>query len=175
MMPLTRTLIRAYIGLGSNLAEPVEQVRSGLDALSAITATRRVMHSSLYCSAPLGPVAQPDYINAVAAVDSALSAHDLLLELQEIERSHGRTRKCERWGPRTLDLDLLLYGMEQIHDHTLTVPHPGLCERNFVLYPLYEIAPQLILPGLGKLGDYVARSSRQGLRQMEKPSDTVAS
>jgi 2-amino-4-hydroxy-6-hydroxymethyldihydropteridine diphosphokinase len=174
-MSITHPMIRVYVGLGSNLDEPVTQVRSALDALRGITATRRVNYSSLYRSAPLGPADQPDYVNAVAALDTTLTAHGLLSELQQIERRHGRKRNAQRWGPRTLDLDLLLYGMEQIHDDTLTVPHPGLCERNFVLYPLYEIAPQLILPGLGGLGEYVARTSRQGLRQLEKPSDTIAS
>jgi 2-amino-4-hydroxy-6-hydroxymethyldihydropteridine diphosphokinase len=123
----------------------------------------------------MGPADQPDYINAVAALDTALSAHELLSAMQAIEHRHGRTRSGERWGPRTLDLDLLLYGMDQIHDATLIVPHPGLCERNFVLYPLYEIAPRLLLPGLGRLGDYVARSTRQGLRRVENTSDTIAS
>lgn len=171
----TATSIRAYIGLGSNLADPVKQVRSALGDLSAIPGTRCVMHSSLYLSAPLGPANQPDYINAVAAVDTTLPAHDLLSALQDIEKRHGRTRTGEKWGPRILDLDLLLYGMERFHDDDLIIPHPGLCERNFVLYPLYEIAPRLTLPGLGRLGDYIARSSKQGLHQVESPSATVAS
>jgi len=174
-MSATKRSIRAYIGLGSNLADPVSQVKSALVALDGITATRCIKHSSLYLSAPLGPANQPDYINAVAAVDTALSAFDLLVNLQEIEHRHGRTRNGERWGPRTLDLDLLLYGKEQFHDDSLTIPHPGLCERNFVLYPLYEIAPRLVMPGLGKLSDYVKQYPKQGLKQLEMQSDTIAS
>jgi len=171
----TATSIRAYIGLGSNLADPVRQVESALAELSGIHATRCVAHSSLYLSVPLGPADQPDYINAVAVVDTTLPPRELLFNLQEIEKRHGRTRTGERWGPRTLDLDLLLYGMERIHDDDLVIPHPGLCERNFVLYPLYEIAPRLVLPGLGGLDDYIGKSSKRGLRRVERPSATIAS
>ena len=174
-MSVTKRPIRAYIGLGSNLEDPVSQVKSALLALDAITATRCVAHSALYLSSPLGPANQPDYINAVAAVDTGLSAADLLMNLQDIEKRHGRARNHERWGPRTLDLDLLLYGMERLQDDNLTIPHPGLCERNFVLYPLYEIAPQLTIPGLGKLRDYIEHCTKQGLKQVERSSDTVAS
>jgi len=174
-MQVMDTPIRAYIGLGSNLAGPVCQVKSGLNALSGIPGTQCAGHSSLYCSPPLGSADQPDFINAVAAVDTLLTAADLLTHLQEIERHHGRIRNGERWGPRTLDLDLLLYGMEQLHDDNLTIPHPGLCERNFVLYPLYEIAPQLILPGSGRLSDYIDEHSKQGLQRVENMSETIAS
>lgn len=171
----TKGSARAYIGLGSNLADPVKQVKSALHALNGITATQCVRHSSLYLSSPLGFLDQPDYINAVAAVNTMLSAPDLLRNLHEIERRHGRVRTAERWGPRTLDLDLLLYGMEKCDDDNITIPHPGLCERNFVLYPLYEIAPELSIPGLGRLCDYIDQCSKSGLKKVEKSSEAVTS
>lgn len=175
MMSSTKDSTRAYIGLGSNLADPVKQVKSALRALDGITATRCVGHSSLYLSSPLGFSDQPDYINAVAAVDTMLSPPDLLRNLHDIERRHGRVRTSERWGPRTLDLDLLLYGMEKRDDNDLTIPHPGLCERNFVLYPLYEIAPELSIPGLGRLCDFIDQCSKSGLKKVEKSSEAIAS
>ncbi len=137
--------VRAYIGLGSNLRAPVRQVQRALCALRQIQKTVLVDYSSLYRSKPLGGISQPDFINAVAALDTRLKAHELLAELQSIERRQGREREGVRWGPRTLDLDLLLYGEEQIRTKALTVPHPGLLQRSFVLFPLLEIAPDLRL------------------------------
>jgi len=107
---------------------------------------------------------QPDYLNAVAAVDTRLTAPELLKELHLIEGLHGRVRGAERWVPRTLDLDLLLYGNSQMAGDVLTVPHPGLPERNFVLYPLHEIAPQLHIPGAGSLQTLLERCSSLGLQ-----------
>lgn len=142
-----RGTVHAYIGLGSNLDEPLQQVRSAFAALDAIEQTRLVARSPLYRSAPLGPSGQPDYINAVAGVDTQLDPDALLGALQAIENDHGRVRR-ERWGPRTLDLDLLLYGDVQRDDALLTIPHPRLHERAFVLYPLADIAPaDLPIPG----------------------------
>jgi len=114
----------------------------------------------------MGPQAQPDYLNAVAALDTRLAAEELLRELHLIEEQHGRERGPERWGPRTLDLDLLLYGDAQVEGDGLTVPHPGLPERNFVLYPLHEIAPQLHIPGAGSLQVLLERCSSLGLQAM---------
>jgi 2-amino-4-hydroxy-6-hydroxymethyldihydropteridine diphosphokinase len=111
-------------------------------------------------------VPQPDYLNAVAAVDTRLTPAELLRELHLIEELHGRVRGAERWVPRTLDLDLLLYGDAQVEGEVLTVPHPGLPERNFVLYPLHEIAPQLHIPGAGSLQALVERCSSLGLQAM---------
>jgi len=147
---MNSSLVRAYIGLGSNLNNPVAQIRSALVALDAISGTCCVAYSSLYRSKPLGVAEQPDYVNAVAAIDTRLPAHDLLQELHIVEAMHGRVRE-ERWGPRTLDLDLLLYGDQRYSSDRLTVPHPGLSERDFVLYPLHEIAPELDIPGAGSL------------------------
>ncbi len=137
--------IRCYIGLGSNLDEPRNHVRRALQELAALPASRLLARSSLYRSDPMGPPGQPDYINAVALLESTLDAHSLLDELLALEQIHQRVRH-ERWGPRTLDLDLLLYGEQQIASERLSVPHPGMHERNFVLWPLAELAPELQLP-----------------------------
>ena len=160
---MTSSLVRAYVGLGSNLNDPNAQIRSAMSALDAIPGTCCVAYSSLYRSKPLGLSSQPDYLNAVAAVDTRLTAAELLKELHLIEELHGRVRGPERWGPRTLDLDLLLYGDTQVEDDALTVPHPGLPERNFVLYPLHEIAPQLQIPGSGSLQALLERCPSLGL------------
>lgn len=137
---------RVYIGLGSNLATPLEQLRSALAALAALPQTQLVAQSSFYASDPLGPADQPRYVNAVAALDTELSPLALLDALQTIELEQGRTRKAERWGPRTLDLDILLFGERQLDEPRLTVPHYHMHARAFVLYPLAEIAPDLQLP-----------------------------
>ena len=163
---MNSSLVRAYVGLGSNLNDPNAQIHSALAALDAIPATCCVAYSSLYRSKPLGSTAQPDYLNAVAAVDTRLAAAELLRELHLIEEQHGRVRGDQRWGPRTLDLDLLLYGDVQLEGDALTVPHPGLPERNFVLFPLHEIAPQLHIPGAGSLQTLLERCSSLGLQAL---------
>jgi len=132
----------AYVGLGSNLDDPAEQVRAALGELEHLPQTRLAAASSLYRSRPLGYAAQPDFVNAVAALDTALEPLALLAELQAIEARHGRARSF-RNAPRTLDLDLLLYGDQTIDQPGLIVPHPRMHERAFVLQPLLEIAPQL--------------------------------
>lgn len=156
--------VTAYIGLGSNLQNPIGQLRSGRRAIQSLPSVREKAFSNLYRSAPMGPSDQPDYINAVMAVETGLSALDLLKALQSIELAHGRTRSGERWGPRTLDLDLLLYGQERIATDELTVPHAGIAEREFVLYPLAEIAPpELVIPGKGLLSELIRACPRRGL------------
>jgi 2-amino-4-hydroxy-6-hydroxymethyldihydropteridine diphosphokinase len=160
---------RVYIGIGSNLSEPRRQVERAIDELTQLPDTRLLASSRLYRSAPLGPVEQPDYINAVAALDSDLDAHALLDELLRIELAHGRVRG-ERWGPRTIDLDLLLYGDEVINDDRLTVPHPGLRQRNFVLYPLRDIAPDLVIPGNGTVSAVTAQCPRHDLTALPEHS-----
>ena len=160
-------VIRAYVGLGSNLDDPQAQLRRALQALTEIPQTQLVSHSGLYRSAPLGGFDQPDYLNAVAALDTQLSAQALLAELQAIEQRQGRLRSAQRWQARTLDLDLLLYGDMQLQDAELTVPHPGLPERAFVLYPLQEIAPDLVIPGLGELSALIAQCPRADLQYLD--------
>jgi len=175
-MPSAREAVRAYIGLGSNLDDPVQQVSRAMAALESLPATRCVARSSLYRSHPLGEAAQPDYINAVVLLETRLRAHDLLRELQAIEARQGRIRRAgERWGPRTLDLDLLLYGEELYSDPQLTVPHPELVRRDFVLYPMFEITPDLVIPGAGSLRDCLQRCPQRGLQRMESRNETAAS
>jgi 2-amino-4-hydroxy-6-hydroxymethyldihydropteridine diphosphokinase len=145
------TPVTAYVGLGANLEDPVQQVRCACDELSSIPATRILACSPLYKSAPLGLQDQPDYVNAVAALATRLSAMELLAALRAIELQHGRRRDGIRWGPRSLDLDILLYGGLQQETPELTLPHPGLHERAFVLYPLYDVAPELEVPGRGSV------------------------
>jgi len=134
-----------YIGLGSNLDDPKQHVITAIDDIKKINFCDFIINSSLYKSAPMGPQDQPEYINAVTKIKCNISAINLLDELQDIEHKHRRVRG-EKWGPRTLDLDLLLYGQDNIATNRLNVPHPGLYEREFVLYPLFEIEPEFILP-----------------------------
>jgi 2-amino-4-hydroxy-6-hydroxymethyldihydropteridine diphosphokinase len=136
---------RCYIALGSNLSDPLQQLNSALPKLADLAGTQLATVSPWYCSKAVGPGQQPDYLNGVAELHTQLDAHSLLQGLHEIEASQQRQR-IEHWGPRTLDLDLLLYGNDVIEDEILTVPHPRMLERNFVLYPLYNIAPDLRLP-----------------------------
>ena len=148
---MTERWYPAYVGLGSNLQEPERQLEDAFELLAGILRTRLIKKSSLYRSAPFGGVEQPDFVNAAAALMTRLSAAELLIELQRIENERGRERGDVQWGPRVLDLDLLVYSNQKINDHDLIVPHPGIGERNFVLLPLGEVAPGLIIPGLGHI------------------------
>ncbi|MGD8630076.1 MAG: 2-amino-4-hydroxy-6-hydroxymethyldihydropteridine diphosphokinase [Gammaproteobacteria bacterium] len=143
--------VRAYIGIGSNLNDPAARVQAAFGALQRLPDTRLAARSSLYRSKPMGPANQPDYVNAVAALDTRMPAAELLQALARIEDREGRERGGIHWGPRILDLDLLLYGSQCIATPTLTVPHPGMHERDFVLVPLAEIAGDLDIPGHGPL------------------------
>jgi len=158
--------LTAYIGLGSNLENPAEQVKTALRELNDLPQTRLLLQSSLYQSAPMGPANQPDYINAVAALETSLAADELLSALQGLELLHQRQRK-ERWGPRTLDLDLLLYGDQTINSEHLVVPHPGISERLFVLQPLFEIAPALVLPNNQAVAKLLDECSEDGLQRLD--------
>ena len=157
----------AYIALGSNLNDPVLQITRAFVALDAMPKTRCVLKSSLYSSQPMGEIEQADYINAVTTLETCLSPRDLLRCLQDIENRQGRVRGDVRWGPRTLDLDILMYADLQHDDPVLTLPHPGLSQRNFVLFPLLEIAPGLTVPGLGSLQGLVNKASMMGLQRLE--------
>jgi 2-amino-4-hydroxy-6-hydroxymethyldihydropteridine diphosphokinase len=136
----------AYVGLGSNLSAPEKQIKHAVALLSHIKNTKLSDLSSLYFSRPMGPQDQPDYMNAVAALQTELSPLELLDELQAIENKAGRVRKDNRWGARILDLDILLFDNDIINHQRLTVPHYGLELREFVLLPLAEISPELMLP-----------------------------
>lgn len=158
---------RAYVGIGSNLGDPVNQVRQAFDRLDNILSSCCVARSALYRSAPVGgPPDQLDYINAVVALDTGLTPGQLLAVLQAFELAQGRQRTV-RWGPRTLDLDLLLYDQLITDDPRLTLPHPRLHERAFVLYPLYEIAPDLVIPGRGSLRELCANCPQHGLSRLD--------
>ena len=150
----------AYVGLGSNLDDPQAQVRRALAALDALPATRLVATSPLYATAPVGPQDQPDYVNAVVALRTGLSAPELLAGLQRLEQAAGRQRPY-RHAPRTLDLDLLRYGDGRIDSAALCVPHPRMLQRAFVLRPLAEIAPQLVTPAA------LAAVAGQGIERLE--------
>ena len=154
----------AYIGLGSNLEDPRAQVLRAARALDGLAATQLIRLSPLYRSKPFGPVPQPDFINAVAGVLTQLDPRKLLDELLALERALGRPAEHERWGPRIIDLDLLVYSRERLQEPGLTIPHPGIVERNFVLYPLADIAPDLDIPGLGRVTELKGRVTSAGLK-----------
>lgn len=152
----------AYIGLGSNLDNPRLQIELALDALAHLPGSQLEAAAPRYQSRPLGPGAQPDYINTVARLRTGLEPHSLLRELQALETARGRLRD-QHWGPRTLDLDILLYGDLVLTDKGLTLPHPRLAERNFVLLPLHDLDPDLILPDGTALARLLARTDRTGI------------
>ncbi|WP_079435880.1 2-amino-4-hydroxy-6-hydroxymethyldihydropteridine diphosphokinase [Zoogloea sp. LCSB751] len=157
---------RAYVALGANLGEPVKHLRAAVDDLGTLPGTQVTARSSLYRSAPVGLLNQPDFINAVVAVDTPLPALELLRQLLTIEARHGRVRSVPN-APRTLDLDLLLYGELQMQETELTLPHPRMHQRAFVLLPLLEIAPDLILPALGPGRDFLPGVADQTISRSE--------
>jgi 2-amino-4-hydroxy-6-hydroxymethyldihydropteridine diphosphokinase len=156
-----------YIGVGSNLDHPERHVRQALSDLDGIADTESMARSGLYASPPMGPPDQPDYINAVARLRTSLAPLALLDALQSVEQAHRRTRAGQHWGPRTLDLDMLLFGGRTINDDRLKVPHPGLHERAFVIYPLLEVAGDIDIPGRGGLEALASRCPRGELKRLE--------
>ena len=156
----------AYVGLGSNLDAPQRHVKQALCELGSIPATRVLGCSSLYRSEPLGHGPQPEFVNAVAALDTSLDAESLLDELQAIEERHGRAR-IFRNAPRTLDLDLLLYNDAVHHSSRLTVPHPRMHKRAFVLRPLLDLAPEIAIPGYGRARDLLAACAGQRVERAD--------
>lgn len=155
----------ACIGLGANLGDPVTTLQSAVASLQDLPDTRVIALSGFYRSAPLGPAGQPDYVNAVARLATRLTPHDLLDALHAIENRHGRIREM-RWGARTLDLDLLLYDKDEIHTTSLIVPHIELKNRNFVVIPLLEVCPDLILPDGTILADLPSARDHTGLERL---------
>ena len=168
--------VLAYVGIGSNLADPEGQVRRALVELAALPQSALVAGSRLYRTAPVGPQDQPDYVNAAVCLRTRLTAEGLLAALQRVERAHGRVRDGRRWGPRTLDLDILLYGEALIDRPGLRVPHPELANRAFVLVPLADIAPpRLAIPGGGSLAELIARCPCGGVAALpDRQSDCGA-
>jgi 2-amino-4-hydroxy-6-hydroxymethyldihydropteridine diphosphokinase len=152
----------AYIGIGSNMDDPQQQVRGAFNMLASLPESLLISRSRLYRTRPFGPVQQGDFINAVAGLLTRLLPERLLAELRALESAQGR-RRDERWGPRTLDLDLLVFGDRTIKSDSLEVPHPGIAERGFVLAPLADIAPTLFVPGVGRVADLLQRLPDAGI------------
>ena len=156
----------AYVGVGSNLDDPRSQVLRAFDKLSELPETRVVLKSPLYLSRPFGPIAQPDFVNAVVGLLTRLDPLRLLAHLRAMEAALGRPDRRQKWGPRIIDLDLLVHGRERRSDPELTLPHPGIVERNFVLYPLADIAPDLDIPGLGRVAELAGRVASEGIQRL---------
>ena len=156
----------AYIGLGSNMNSPVKQIKSAITSIEEIISTKIIGVSSLYKSKPVGPQNQDDYINAVIKIETKLVPYQLLECLHDIEEKHGRIRK-EHWGPRILDLDILIFGNEIMVDEKLTIPHPEIENRSFVLAPLIEIDPDCIIPKKGLASDLLATIGKDNIVQIQ--------
>lgn len=156
----------AHIGLGANLEDPVRQVRQGFQELGRLPRTCLLVHSSLYRTAPVGKLDQPDFVNAVAVLDTELSPRELLQELLALETRHGRVRS-EPNGPRTLDLDLLLLGGRVIREPGLEVPHPRMHQRAFVLLPLAEVSPEAVIPGRGRVAELAVQVADQRVTRID--------
>ena len=160
--------IPVYVGLGSNLDNPRSQVSKAVESIAELRSTQLVAVSHLYQNPPMGPQDQPDYVNAVAGLLTQQSAREFLLALQALERSLGRVRtEGDRWGPRKIDLDLLVYGSAHESLPDLILPHPGILERNFVLFPLCDIAPELLVPGQGCVSNLARQLGGEGLERIE--------
>ena len=157
---------RAFVGLGANLGDPAAQLAAALEAIGRVPNTRVVKTSSLYRTAPIGYAAQPDFVNAVAGLLTRLAPRVLLDALKALEATLGREAPVVRWGPRRIDLDLLVYGAARIEEPGLVVPHPGLAARAFVLQPLSDVAPDLEVPGLGRVRSLAARVDAAGLARI---------
>ena len=156
----------AYVGIGSNLSDPETQVRRAIEALGRLPGSRLVASSPLYRTPPFGDVAQPPFVNAVAGLLTQSSPEELLAALRNLERELGREPPRERWGPRVIDLDLLVVGREERATETLTIPHTGIAERDFVLYPLADIAPDLEVPRLGRVAALRDRVANRGVQKL---------
>ena len=158
--------VPAYVALGSNLDDPREQVERAMAALAGLPDTRLVLRSSLYRTRPFGPVEQPDFVNAAAGLLTRLDPAELLAQLKALEAQLGRERPVVRWGPRRIDLDMLVHGGARIAEPGLEVPHPGIPERAFVLVPLAEIAADLAVPGRGRVRALLARMDPSGVERI---------
>lgn len=163
----------ACVALGANIGEPQRQIEAGFAALAALPGTRLLARSSLYRSAPVGYTDQPDFINAVAMIETTLAPHALLEAVLTIERVNGRVREFPN-APRTLDLDIVIYGDVVLQEPGLTIPHARMLERAFVMVPLAEIAPDMLVPGHGKVGDLVRHVDAAGLAQLKRIAGTAA-
>ncbi len=167
-MPSFQRWLPAYVGLGANLGQPVEQLRKAVGLLGAIPDIRMVVVSPVYSSRPMGPQDQPDYCNAAVGLLTTVEPLVLLDTLQGIENQMGRVRDGERWGPRAIDMDLLVFGDVVMSSEKLVLPHPGISERSFVLYPLADIAPALKVPGLASVESLRAALTGDDLQRLEE-------
>ena len=158
--------VPAYVALGSNLDDPVQQVARAFDALAGLPQSRLVLCSPAYRSRPLGPVEQPDFVNAVAGLLTRLDPEQMLRHLKGVEERLGRAKPVVRWGPRRIDLDLLVHGDSRRDGPGLHLPHPGIAGRAFVLAPLADIAPQLMVPGLGRVSGLLRRVDAGALQRI---------
>lgn len=154
-----------YVALGSNLGQRELHIRSAFDDVAALPGVSSLRSSSLYETEPMGPQDQPNYLNAVCGFEYSAPARVLLEQLQAIERQHGRQADEQRWGARPLDLDILLYGDQRIDEPDLTIPHTGLPQRSFVLWPLMDLAPALKVPGMGTIQDLKERCQQFGIKR----------
>ena len=159
--------MRAYVALGSNLGDTRQQLERAMEALASLPQTELVARSRLYRTPPWGVIDQPEFLNAVVAIETALPPHELLDALLAIERAAGRQREGRRWGPRTLDLDLLHVAGQSVSSERLNLPHPHIADRAFVLLPLYEVAPTLEIPGQGKVAELLRTVDTQGCTPLE--------
>lgn len=157
--------VKVYVALGSNLGPREDHIRSALDEVAALPGVSSLQGSSLYETEPMGPQDQPSYLNSACRFDYCGSARELMEQLQAIEKRHGRREGGQRWGARPLDLDILLFGDVQIKQPDLTIPHIGLPERSFVLWPLAELDPELIVPGMGRVGALQKKCQQFGIRR----------
>lgn len=156
----------AYIALGSNLGDSRAAVERAIESIAALPNTQAARRSALYRTVPFGPIEQGDFINAVVGVLTQLSLEDFFAAVQQLETELGRAPRHERWGPREIDLDLLVYGAERRETESLRLPHPGIPERDFVLYPLRDVAADLNIPGLGRVRDLAERVSDRGVQRL---------
>jgi 2-amino-4-hydroxy-6-hydroxymethyldihydropteridine diphosphokinase len=163
-----RSPVTAFVALGSNLADPPAQIRSALRALAGLPVSRLIRRSSLYRNPPEGGLDQPDFVNAVAEIETRLGPHELLARLLEIERAHGRARGLPR-APRTLDLDIVLFGGLTVREPDLAIPHPRMLERAFVMAPLAEVAPEAVVPGHGRVADLARKVDASGMIKLAEP------
>jgi len=159
-------LVPAYVALGSNLDDPRARVRQAFEALDALPGTLGVLRSSLYRSPPFGPVEQPEFVNAVVGLLTSLAPEAMLAALKDLESRLGRAQPVVRWGPRRIDLDLLVHGATRMETEALALPHPGIAGRAFVLVPLAEIAPDLEVPGQGRVRSLLARVDASGVERL---------
>jgi 2-amino-4-hydroxy-6-hydroxymethyldihydropteridine diphosphokinase len=166
--PVRTRWIPAYVALGSNLDDPHRQIERAFAGLVDLPRTRLVLRSASYRSRPFGPVQQPEFVNAVAGLLTQLDAASLLHELKTLESALGRATPVVRWGPRRIDLDLLVHGATRLQEPHLHVPHPGIAERAFVLAPLCDVSPSLLVPGVGRVSRLLAALDSSGLERIDR-------